>query len=207
MTGTLSAAVVCAGLVATAAKPVAAQDLRPGAFGAIAVANLYRAEDRSFGTELNLGAGVGFEWKHLGMDGEVHRTIGLTPRPIQCASVNVNVTCVGSAREGFLNATMLSGNVSYFFGRHTVRPYVIGSIGVLRTESVNSLTIASSTAATMSEFHESDAGLAIGAGFGVDVPLTRAVSLRPELRTYSSSLMSRVNLGVHRATLGVRYAW
>jgi outer membrane protein with beta-barrel domain len=205
MTRLVSAAVVCAGLAATAPKSVAAQDLRPGVFGAVAVANLYRAEDRSFGTELNLGGGIGFEWKRLGIDGEVHRTIGLTPRSIQCAIVNV--TCVGSAREGFLNATMLSGNVSYFFGRHRVRPYVIGSIGVLWTESVNSLTIANGTAATISEFHESDAGLAIGAGFGVDVPLTAAISLRPEFRTYSSSLMSRVNLGLHRATLGVRYAW
>jgi hypothetical protein len=57
---------------------------------------------------------------------------------------------------------MLSGNVSYFFGGQRVRPYVTGSVGVLWTESVNSLTIASSTEATLSEFHESDTGLAIG---------------------------------------------
>ncbi len=41
---------------------------------------------------------------------------------------------------------MLSGNVSYFFGEARVRPYVTGSVGVLRTESVNSLTVAGSTA-------------------------------------------------------------
>jgi hypothetical protein len=192
-------------LMGTVANPVAAQDLRPAVFGAVAVANLYRAEDRSFGTELNLGAGLGVDWKRLGLDAEVHRTIGLTPRPVQCAIVSV--PCVGAAREGFLEATMLSGNVSYFLGGPRVRPYVTGSVGVLWTRSVNSLTTVSSTAATLSEFHERDAGLAIGVGFGVDVPLTPALSLRPEFRTYSSVVMSRVNLGLHRGTIGVRYRW
>ena len=101
-------------LISTVAKPVAAQDLRPAVFGAAALANLYRTEDQSFGTELNVGAGVGIEWKRLGLDAEMHRTLGLTPRPVQCAIANV--PCVGSAREGLLEATMLSGNVSYFFG-------------------------------------------------------------------------------------------
>jgi hypothetical protein len=93
---------------------------------------------------------------------------------------------------------MLSGNVSYFFGRARVRPYVTGSVGVLWTESVNSLTIASNTAAALSELHETNTGLAIGVGVGVDVPLTQALSLRPEFRTYSSVAMSRANLGLHR---------
>jgi hypothetical protein len=102
---------------------------------------------------------------------------------------------------------MLSGSVSYFFGGGRVRPYVTGSVGVLWTESVNSLTIVSSTAAHLSEFHQRDTGLALGVGFGVDVPLAPALSLRPEFRTYSSVAMSRVNLGLHRAALGVRYRW
>jgi hypothetical protein len=192
-------------LIGTVAHPVAAQDLRPAVFGAAGVANLYRTEDQSFGTELHVGAGLGSEWKRLGLDAEMHRTLGLTPRAIQCAIGNV--PCVGSAREGFLEATMLLGNVSYFFGGPRVRPYVTASVGVLWTESVNSLTIVSSTAATLSEFHESDTGLAIGVGFGVDVPLTPAFSLRPEFRTYSSVAMSRVNLGLHRGAIGVRYRW
>ena len=192
-------------LIGTVVNPVAAQDLRPAVFGAGAVANVYRTEDQSFGTELNIGAGLGIEWKRLGLDAEVHRTKGLTPRVVQCAVVNVR--CVGSAREGFLEAAMLSGNVNYFFGGPRVRPYVTGSVGVLWTESVNSLTIVSSTAATLSEFHESDTGLAIGVGFGVDVPLRPALSLRPEFRTYSSVAMSRVNLGLHRGAIGVRYRW
>jgi opacity protein-like surface antigen len=192
-------------LISTVAIPVAAQDLRPAVFGAAGVANVYRTEDRSFGTELNIGAGLGIEWKRLGFEAEMHRTLGLTPRAVPCAIGSV--PCVGSAREGFLEATMLSGNVNYFFGGPRVRPYVTGSVGVLWTESVNSLTVVSSTAATLSEFHESDTGLAVGVGFGVDVPLTRAWSLRPEFRTYSSVAMSRVNLGLHRGAIGVRYRW
>lgn len=193
------------GLVSTVANSVAAQDLRPAVFGAAGVANVYRTEDQSFGTELNVGGGLEIEWKRLGLTAEIHRTFGLTPRAVECAIGNV--PCVGSAREGFLEAMMLSGNVSYFFGGPRARPYVTGSVGVLWTESVKSLTIVSSTAATLSEFHESDTGLAIGVGFGVDVPLTPAFSLRPEFRTYSSVAMSRVNLGIHRGAIGVRYRW
>jgi hypothetical protein len=192
-------------LIDAIANPVAAQDLRPAVSGAVALTHVYRTEDRSFGTELNVGAGLGIVWKRLGLDAEVHRTLGLTPRAVQCAIGNV--PCLGSAREGFLEATILSGNVSYFFGGPHVRPYVTGSVGVLWTESVNSLTIVSSTAATLSEFHESDTGLAIGVGFGVDVPLTPALSLRPEFRTYSSVAISRVNLGLHRGAIGVQYRW
>jgi hypothetical protein len=192
-------------LIDAIANPVAAQDMRPAVYGAVALTHVYRTEDRSFGTELNVGAGLGIVWKRLGLDAEVHRTLGLTPRAVQCAIGNV--PCLGSAREGFLEATILSGNVSYFFGGPHVRPYVTGSVGVLWTESVNSLTIVSSTAATLSEFHESDTGLAIGVGFGVDVPLTQALSLRPEFRTYSSVAISRVNLGLHRGAIGVRYRW
>jgi hypothetical protein len=102
---------------------------------------------------------------------------------------------------------MLSGNVSYFFRGPRVRPYVTASVGVLWAESVNSLTIVGRTVATLSEFHESDAGVVIGVGFGMDVPLTPALSLRPEFRTYSSVALSRVNLGVHRGAIGLRYRW
>jgi hypothetical protein len=192
-------------LISTVAFPVAAQDLRPAVFGAAGVANLYRTEDQSFGMELNVAAGLGIEWKRLGLDAELHGTLGLAPRAVECAIPNL--PCVGSAREGFLEATMLSGNVSYFFGGRRVRPYVTGSVGMLWTDSVNSLTIVRSTTATLSEFHESDTGLAIGVGFGVDVPLTPALALRPELRTYSSVAMSRVNVGLHRGAIGVRYQW
>ena len=49
--------------------------------------------------------------------------------------------------------------------------------------------------------------MSIDIWIGVDVPLTPAFSLRPEFRTYSSVAMSRVNLGMHRGAIGVRYRW
>ena len=69
--------------MAAAASPAAAQDLKPAVFGVAAAANVYRSEDRSFGTALNVGAGLGIEWKRLGLDGRVHRTIdaALSLRP------------------------------------------------------------------------------------------------------------------------------
>lgn len=183
---------------------VSAQQPTPVAFGSISLANLHRAGDQSFGTDLNIGAGGGIEWKRLGVDLEVHRTIGLETRSAPCA---VTVPCVGSAREGVLGATMVLGNITYMFGQSRLRPYVTGSVGVLRTSSVNSLTVVDAASATMSEFPENDTGLATGLGAGVDVPLTPALSLRPEFRTCWSVAMSRINLGMHRGAIGVRYRW
>jgi hypothetical protein len=192
-------------LLSLIVDPVAAQELKPAVFGAVGFANVSRAEDQSFGTKLNVAVGVGVEWKRLGLDVEVHRTLGLTPGSIDCGVVDV--PCNGSAREGILEAMVLSANVSYYFGNRRVRPYVVGTIGVLWTESLYSLTIATSTMATISEGHQRDTGLAVGAGFGLDIPLSASFSLRPEFRTYSSVLMSRVNVGVHRGSIGVRYRW
>jgi opacity protein-like surface antigen len=192
-------------LLGAAADPAASQDLRPAVFGAAGAGHLFRAEDQSFGTGWNLGLGIGADWRRLGFDAELHRTSGLTPRAVECGVVNVQ--CVGSARSGFLEATMVTGNVSYFFGRSRVRPYVTGSVGILRTTGVNSLTISNETGATLSEFQQRNTGLAVGVGFGVNVPLTDRLSLRPEFRTYSSVAMSSVNLGLHRAAIGIRYRW
>jgi hypothetical protein len=81
-------------LIGTGDNPVAAQELRPAVFGAAAVANVYRTEDQSFGTELNVGGGLGIEWKRLGLDAEMHRTLGLTPRGGFSAGSS---TCLASA--------------------------------------------------------------------------------------------------------------
>ena len=182
-----------------------AQELRPVVFGTAALANLYRAEDQSFGTRLNGGAGAGIEWKQLALEAEFHRTLGLKPRDVPCSVADVQ--CVGAAREGFLEASLLSGNISYVFGSSRARPYLTASVGVLWTEGVNSLTQVSDGVATLSEFHEKNAGLALGGGFGVDIPIAAGLSLRPEFRTFSSVAMSRVNLGLHRGAIGVRYRW
>jgi opacity protein-like surface antigen len=185
------------------AAPAAGQAVRPVVFANAGLASLYRGDDRNFGTETNLGAGAGIEWRRLGVDVEFHQTIGLEPDPVVCGVVNV--TCAGSAREGLQSATMVTGNVSYRFGSQRVRPYVIGSVGALRSEMVNSLTVARGGVATLSEFLETDTGLAIGVGGGLDLAITNSLSLRPEVVLYSSTAMSRANLGMTRVTVGARY--
>lgn len=196
---------VAALLVAAMAGSAAAQDVRPVAFGAVGFGNIFRVEDDSFGTKLNLGAGGGIEWKRLAIEGEIHRTSELSPRLITCDAFTV--PCTGSAREGVLEATAITANIAYTFGAAPVRPYVIGSVGVLHSDSVNSLTIATSTTRTISEFRERDTGMAIGVGVGIDLALTPHLSIRPEFRTYSSTIMSRANLSMHRGSASLRYRW
>ena len=190
---------------AASAAPAQAQNVRPVVFGSVGLAHVYRADDRGFGTETNAGGGAGIEWKRLGAEVEIHRTFGLTPEPAQCAVVNVQ--CVGQARAGVLEATMITGNVTYMFSAAGVRPYVIGSVGALRSETVNSVSRVVDGTETLSEFLETDTGLALGVGAGLEIPLGRSVSLRPEFRTYTSSALSRTNLGMHRVTVGLRYRW
>jgi hypothetical protein len=192
-------------LISTAASVASAQEAARVIFASASVAELYRADDRNFGTELNVGAGLGIEWKRVGLDAEIQRTVGLTPRAARCSVANV--PCIGSAGEGFAEATMLSTNVTYFLGRTRIRPYVSGSVGVLWTENANALTSVSDAGATLSEIRERDTALALGVGFGMDVPLNNFLSLRPEFRTYSAAAMSRVNVGIHRGTIAVRCRW
>jgi opacity protein-like surface antigen len=191
-------------IVIGTAGGAAAQGVTPAVFGDLGIANVYRADDRSFGTELSVGVGLGIEWRRFGFDVDGHRT-RLTPRTFECGVVGV--PCIGEAREGFEDATLVSANVRYFFGGRRVRAYVIGSVGLLWTEGVNSLTIVNDSVATLSEFRERDTSLALGGGVGVDLPVTPHLSLRPEFRTYSATALSRTNLGVHRATIGLRYRW
>ncbi len=182
----------------------AAAQVRPVAFGAIGFGNIFRVEDQSFGTEMNVGAGGGIEWKRLGVDVEIHRTTGFTPRQVTCQAAPV--PCSGSAREGVLEATAITANVAYLFGQTPVRPYVIGSVGVLKSDTAASLTIARSTW-TISEMRRKDTGMVIGGGGGLDVAITRHLSVRPEFQTYVSTLLSRMNLSMHRGAIGVRYRW
>jgi opacity protein-like surface antigen len=185
------------------AAAAAAQEVRPVVFGSAGLATVYRGDDRNFGTEPNLGGGAGIEWRRLGIDVEFHQTIGLEPEPVQCGVAYA--ICVGSSRQGLQSATMVTGNVTYRFGHDRVRPYVMGSVGALRSEMVNSLTVVRDGVATMSEFLETETGLALGIGGGLDVGLTNSLSLRPEVIFYSSTAMSRENLGMTRFTVGLRY--
>ena len=205
MTRRVLSTILGAATVSLAAAPALAQEVRPTLFGTIGATYVYRVEDQGFGTGTDIGGGGGIQWKRLGAEVEVHRVLGLTPKTVQCGVVNV--PCTGTAREGVVDPTLVSGNVSYMFRTGRVAPYVIGSVGALSSTTFNSVTTVRGGVATLSEFTEKDTGLALGAGFGVDLALTPALSLRPEFRLYSASAMSRTNLNLNRGTVAVRYRW
>jgi hypothetical protein len=98
-------------------------------------------------------------------------------------------------------------NVYIRFPHGRVEPYLVVSAGGLWTTAVNSLTVVRDGVGAMSEFESRNAGLAIGGGAGVDIALTRRLSLRPEFRIYDSSAMSRMNLTVVRSSVAVGWRW
>ena len=189
--------------VSLAGSAAWAQEVHPTLFGTIGATHVYRVEDQGFGTGTDIGGGGGIQWKRLGAEVEVHRVTGLTPKTVQCGVVNV--PCTGTAREGVVDPTLVSGTVSYMFRTGRVAPYVVGSIGALSSTTFNSITTVTGGVATLSEFTEKDTGLALGAGIGVDLALTPALSLRPEFRLYSASAMSKTNLNLNRGSVAVRY--
>jgi opacity protein-like surface antigen len=115
--------------------------------------------------------------------------------------------CEGSAREGVLDLSLATANLYVRFPYGRVEPFLVGGAGVLWTTTVNSVTRVRDGIGIMSEMEERDAGLAIGFGGGATVALTSRWSVRPEIRIYDSTAMSRSNLAVIRTVLGVGYSW
>jgi opacity protein-like surface antigen len=174
-------------------------------FASLASAHIFRAEDRSFGNPVDIGVGVRAPIaRSIGIEVEVNRALGLQAVPARCGVVG---GCEGTAREGVLDATLATANVYVRFPHGRLEPFLIGGVGGLWTTSVNSLTRIRDGVGVMSEMVERDAGLAIGFGGGADVRLTRRLSVRPEVRVYDSTAMSRTNLAVIRTAVAVGYRW
>ena len=174
-------------------------------FASLASAHIFRAEDRSFGNPIDIGGGVRLPIaRRIGIEVEVNRALGLQAAPARCGILG---GCEGTAREGVLDATLATANVYVRFPHGRVEPFLIGGVGGLWTTSVNSLTRMRDGVGVMSEMEQRDAGLAIAFGGGADVRLTRRLSVRPEVRVYDSTAMSRTNLAVIRTAVGVGYRW
>jgi hypothetical protein len=118
-------------IVMGTAAGVAAQELRPAVFGDLGVANVYRAEDRSFGTELNVGGGVGIEWRRLGLDViGIGRASALTFQRLVARSTSARRARDSRRRRCCREYQLLL--------RTIVCAHLTGSVGVLWTEGVNS---------------------------------------------------------------------
>ncbi len=173
-------------------------------FGSAAYGRLVRVEDLPQGDGANLGGGAGLRLAStIGIELEFNRMINLKLRPAPCPTLE----CVGSALIGVRSAIIFSANGLYHFSVSRVQPYVVGGIGVLRTERADSLSVGSGTRATISQIERRDNGLSISFGAGLKVFVTHKISLRPEFRLYTSSIRSRENLNLLRASIGFGYHW
>jgi opacity protein-like surface antigen len=192
--------------VALVGLPLVAADLNYSVFASAALGRLLRFGDNPIGSGPNFGAGAGLRHSSgLAVEFEYNRTLGLEPSPVPCAILNV--TCVGSARNGVLSAEVVSANVLYYFGRSRVQPFVSGGVGALRSKNVSSIVWASETRAIFEEQEWSDTGLAVSFGGGLKVRLGSGFWIRPELRFYGGSIRSRANLSLFRPAVAAGYEW
>ena len=177
--------------------------VRPEVSASAAWGHLFRAEDRTFGDELNVGAAIGARAARVAVEFELNRMFGLAPEAAPCGLP----LCVGSARSGVTSALVASGNVRYHFGNSRHQPYITGGAGAMRTHSIASILYSRNGVGTFEEREENDTGFAFNVGGGVHMPLTDSFSLRPEIRIYDSSVMSRQNLALIRTSIGAAYSW
>lgn len=187
------------------AQPAQTANLTPEFFATLAWGHLFRFGDRTFGDRPNIGGGLGLRHRSgLGIEFELNRTLGLSPTLAPCG---LTVPCAGTGHEGVRAATIASANVLYHFSKSRIQPYLTVGIGALWSKGVSTTTLAGETQAIQTEQEWRDTGLALNWGGGVRILITRAISLRSEYRFYNSTLRSRVNLSLIRASIGVGYHW
>jgi len=175
------------------------------AFVTLALADVFRVEDRTFGNRPDIGGGLRLPLaRRIGLEFEANRALGLRPEPAPCGLL---LGCVGTAREGLLDATLATANVYVRFPRGGVEPYIVGGAGILWTRSATSMTVVRDGVGVMSEVEHREHELAISVGAGIDVPLTRRFSVRPEFRIYDSNAVATMNLTVFRAAVAAGWRW
>lgn len=186
-----------------------AQVPTPEIFVSVAAGQPSRFGDQSFGTHPNVGGGAMVSWRKLGFEVEANRTLGLKRQPLPCALERP--ACLGATSAGLTSAVIVSTNVLYRFGGAGARtgPYVTGGIGAMWTKETTTVATfnGNEPVALMAEFDASGTGLALNAGAGFRMALTRGLSLRPEVRIYSSTVQSRLNLSVFRFSVAAGYQW
>ena len=161
--------------------------------------------------EWDNGINVGgmFEYRvypRIGLQFEATTISGVDPDPVPCA---ISIPCVGSAVSGLHWAFQYTGNVVYYFSRDKqVQPYLVGSVGALRSKTAHAGTFASPIQAEIRQLPDTvDTGVSIGFGGGVWAPLGERFVLRPDIRLYDSSVRSRANLGLIQVGVLVGVRW
>lgn len=194
----------CAGN--SSAQPAPAPGITPEVFANIAVGRLFRIEDRSFGNKPSIGGSAGLRLgSRLGVEFEMNQLLKLTLEPAPCGVVVP--PCVGSARRGMQSARVASANLLYYFGGPGNQLYLIGGAGALWSREVTTLIRFGPTQATIEEVEYADTGFAWNLGAGVRIPIASRLLLRPEIRLYDATALSRSNLSLLRVSIGVGYHW
>ena len=154
-------------------------------FGSVGWGALSRFDDSTpFGSGTSIGGGIGFRpLNRLGLELDVHGMSGL--------------------KESVKSTIAVSASATYDLSTsYRARPYVLGGIGILRT---NHRTSDYLVRQFMTDF--TDVGCGLGVGLGVRVFVTPAVSLRPEVRYVNALWNSTENLSETRASMAVGYHW
>ena len=105
----------------------------------------------------------------------------------------------GGPLEG--TATGVFGNLVYHFSEGRTQIFVMGSAGLLRSETTHTYPLDG----TLTTFRSEDNGFAWGGGGGIKIFLTPRFSLRPQLRLVVSETPGVTGLAA--ATMGIGYHW
>lgn len=189
------------------ALPAAAANAQPAAeegrirvSGTVGVSKLFRIEDRSFGTTMNVGGEAGMRifprgWIVL----EANHLVGLETEAAPCGLVGV--TCTGNGRTGYESASMGSMNLAYHLGAGGTQLTLSGGLGFIRAEGFETVTFADGSQV---ERDVNDRGWGPTAAVGLVVPLARGWSVDPTFRIYGAD---RPNLTAIRAAVAVTRTW
>ena len=160
-------------------------DYKVEAFGSLGWGALSRFDDSTpFGSGTSIGGGIGFRpLNSLGFDLDVHGMRGL--------------------KESVKSAIVVSASATHDLSTsYRARPYVLGGIGMLRTNNRASTYFVRQFVTGFT-----DVGWGLGVGLGARVFVTPTVSLRPEARYINALWNSTENLSETRASIAVGYHW
>lgn len=105
----------------------------------------------------------------------------------------------GGPLEG--TATGIFGSVVYHFSEGRTQVFVMGSVGLLRSETVHTYPIGGTPTTSRSD----DNGFGWGGGGGVKIFLTPRFSLRPQVRLVFSEATGV--MGLVAGSIGIGYHW
>jgi hypothetical protein len=181
---------LCIAVLVAIAHPAVAQskgESGPQLFGGIAVGHQFRGFDAAGSNSPDGGVSVLLKLSpHLGIEIEALRSFK------------------GIQTEGSVSVdSVVGGNASYFFRSSKAQPYISGGYGVLRSTLVTNLLTVGGRAVITPQLNKRRETTGAGnVGFGIIVPVTAHVSVRPEFRFYGSS-----NAGLYRTGLAAGYHW